>query len=181
MLNPYLLLGMIVKPQGVRGEVKLRHETDDPSRFTELTTVYLRRGEAYEPVAVVSARVSGDAAFLTLEGVNDRDAAEALRGEALYVDRAHARKLAENEVYVADLLGVQAEDGDGHAIGTVKDVLQNGGADVLVFQTPRGAMMAPFLKRLVLELDARGGRMVLDAHTLAEVALYENSDPDDLS
>ncbi len=181
MLTPYLLLGTVVKPQGVRGEVKLRHETNDPSRFTELETIYLRRGDAYEPVSVVSARVSGDAAFLTLEGVDDRDAAEALRGEALYVDREHARRLAENEVFVADLLGVRAEDGAGNEIGTVADVLQNGGTDVLVFRTPRGTMMAPFLKRLVTGLDVSAGRMVMDAQTLSEVALYENSDSDDLS
>jgi len=180
MLNPYLLLGTIVKPQGVRGEVKLRYETDDPSRFDTLTAVYLRRGEAYEPLRVLAARVSGGAAFLTLEGVEDRDAAEALRGRDVYVDRAHARELAGNEVFVADLLGVKAVDPDGRAVGTLRDVLQNGGVDVLVFTTPRGTLMAPFLKRLVRELDVRAGRMVLDPQTLSEVGLYENSDSYDL-
>jgi ribosomal 30S subunit maturation factor RimM len=64
----------------------------------------------------------------------------------------------------------------GGDVGAVTDVLQNGAADVLVFSTPRGTMMAPFLKRLVRGLDVKAGRMVLDAEALAEVAYYENSD-----
>ncbi|HNW86651.1 MAG TPA: ribosome maturation factor RimM [Candidatus Limiplasma sp.] len=181
MLNPYLLLGTIVKPQGIRGEVKLRHETDDPERFNDLTTVFLKNGDAYVPVQVLAARVNGDDAFLTLEGICDRDAAETLRNQNVYIDRAHARKLGEGEAFIADMLGLTAVDGEGRAVGTLSNVLQNGGTDILVFDTPRGVMMAPFLKRLVRELDVAAGRMVLDAQALAEVALYENSDPDHLS
>ena len=180
MLQPYLLLGTIVKPQGVRGEVKLHHETDDPERFAGLTSVYLKKGEQYIPIPVLAARVSGGEAFLTLEGVTDRDGAEKLRNEPIYIDRAHARPLGEGEVFIADLLGAKATDSEGREIGVLKDVLQNGGTDVLVFSTPRGPMMAPFLKRLVLELDAEAGRMVLDAKTLPEVAMYEDSDSHDL-
>ncbi|MDD3213955.1 MAG: ribosome maturation factor RimM [Eubacteriales bacterium] len=181
MLAPYLLLGTIVKPQGIRGEVKLRHETGDPERFLDLETVYFHRGGRYEPVSVLSARVSGADAFLLLEGVADRDAAEKLRGEEIYIDRAHARPLAEGEVFIADMIGVKATDGEGREIGTLTDVLQNGGTDVLVFSTPRGTMMAPFLKRLVTSLAPAEGRMTLDTQTLSEVAVYENSDSDHLS
>ena len=181
MLNPYLLVGTIVKPQGVRGEVKLHPETDDPERFLSLKEAYLRRGDEYEPVTILSARVSGGEAYLTLPGVTDRDEAEKLRNLGVYVDRAHARQLSDNEVFIADLLGVKATDSEGREIGTVTDVLQNRGTDVLVFSTPRGPMMAPFLKRLIVSLSPEDGRMVLDTQTLAEVALYENSDSDDLS
>ncbi len=180
MREPYLLLGTIVKPQGLHGEVKLHHETGDPARFYDLKSVYLRRGDAYEPVAVLGARLSGEEVYLTLQGATDRDTAEKLRGQALYIDRANARPLGKNEVFVADLLGIRATDTDGREIGTLKDVLQNGGTDVLVFATPRGPMMAPFLKRLVVELDVPAGRMVLDTLALSEVALYENSDSDHL-
>ena len=181
MLQPYLLLGTIVKPQGVRGEVKLHHETDRPDRFADLTAVYLKDGDAYTPIAVLAARASGGDVFLTLEGVEDRDAAEKMRGQALYIDRAHARPLDEGETFIVDMIGMRAEDTEGRQIGTLRDVLQNGGADVLVFDTPRGAMMAPFLKKLVRGMDAEAGRMTLDAQVLPEVALYENSDSDDLS
>ena len=180
MRPPYLLIGTITKPQGLRGEVKLHPETGDLRRFADLKTVFLNRGNGYEPLAVESARAAGGEVFLTIAGVTDCDAAEALRGQALYVDRANARPLAENEVFVADLLGAKATDTEGREIGVLKNVLQSGATDVLVFDTPRGPMMAPFLKRLVRVLDPDAGYMVLDRQTLSEVACYENHDSDDL-
>ncbi len=178
-MNNYLLLGTIVKPQGLKGEVKLRHETGDPSRFFDLETAWIQRGESYVPIHVLSARLSGPDVFLTLEGVDDRDAAETMRGTTLYIDRAHARPLAEGEVFIADLIGLQAVDTQGNAIGTLTDVLQPGGVDVLVFQTPQGPLMAPHLKKLVKRITRE--QIVLDEAVLPEVGVYENRRSDDLS
>ena len=174
MKQPYLLLGEIVRPQGIRGEVKVKHYTDDPYRFEDLETVYLKRAGAYEPVGVISARVQQDDVFLLLSGVADRNEAEKLRGVQLWVDRAHARDLSEDEVFIADILGAKAYDTKGNEIGTLKDVLTPGGVDVFVFDTPRGTLMTPALKTVLLTLDADNGRIVLDEERLQEVALYED-------
>lgn len=174
MKHDYLLLGEIVRPQGIRGEVKLKHYTDGPERFLELDTVYRERAGGYEPVHITGARVNGDDVFLTLKGVEDRNAAEALRGVKLWVDRAHARELGEDEVFIADILGAQAFDTKGASIGTLKEVLTPGGVDVFVFDTPKGTLMTPALKTVLLTLDADNGRIVLDEERLKEVALYED-------
>lgn len=179
MLKPYLLLGEIVRPQGIRGEVKVRHYTDDPGRFDELETVYREENGAYLPLALTGSRAQGDDVFLSFEGVTDRNAAEALRGTQLYVDRAHARPLDENQWFVADLLGAKAVDTQGREVGTLKDVLRAGGADVFVLDTPYGEMMMPALKAVVRETDVENGRIVLDREKLREVAVYENRDSDD--
>ena len=60
MKHDYLLLGEVVRPQGIHGEVKLRHYTDDPERFLELKTVYREREGRYEPIVVTGARVRED-------------------------------------------------------------------------------------------------------------------------
>ena len=177
-MNEYLLVGTIVKPQGLKGEVKLRHETGDTSRFLALKTAWMKQGERYAPVRVLSARLSGADVYLTLEGVNDRDAAEKLRGTELYVDRAHARKLEDGEVFIADLIGLLAVDTQGNEIGKLTDVLQPGGTDVLVFQTPEGPLMAPHIKRLVKEITQE--HIMLDETVLPEVSVYENRRADDL-
>lgn len=174
MKQEYLLLGEIVRPQGIRGEVKLRHYTDDPNRFLELQTAYRKEGDAYAPVRVEAARVQKGDVFLSLEGVRDRDAAEKLRGVKLYVDRAHARALSEDEVFIADILGAAAYGTSGKRLGTLREVLTPGGVDVFVFDTERGALMVPALKTVLLELDAENGRIVLDESKLEEVALYED-------
>jgi len=177
-MNDYLLIGTVVKPQGLKGEVKLRHETGDVSRFLSLKTAWMKRGEGYAEIRVLSARVSGADVYLTLEGVSDRDAAEKLRGTQLYVDRAHARRLSDGEVFIADLIGLPAFDTRGNEIGKLTDVLQPGGTDVLVFQTPEGPLMAPHLKKLVKEVTRE--RIVLDEAVLPEVGVYENRRTDDL-
>ena len=103
-MDKYLVIGEITKPQGVRGEVKLRPITCDPGRFDALTLAYLRRGEDYLPVRLTVNRRAQDAVYLSVEGVDDRDAAEKLRGELLYIDRAHAVELDEEEKLLVDAL-----------------------------------------------------------------------------
>lgn len=173
-----LLLGVIVKPQGLSGEVKLRHETGDVTRFLTLRSAMLKHKGALTPIRVLSVRLSGEDVYLTLENVRDRDAAEALRGAELYISREHARPLPKGETFIVDLIGLKAVDTQGREIGTLTDVLQPGGADVLVFSTPEGPMMAPHLKKLVKDVSA--DRIVLDEEVLPEVGVYENRRADDL-
>ena len=180
MIQSYLLLGEIVRPQGIAGEVKLKHFTDDPGRFLELETAYRWNGKAYEPVSVIGARIQQDDVYLTLEGVLTRNDAEKWRGVKLYVDREHARALGDNEAFIADLLGARAVDTKGNELGTLKDVLKPGSADVFVFDTPQGTMMLPAVGKVVKEMDAEKGRIVLDENVLGEVALYEDRDTDDI-
>lgn len=154
MKQPYLLLGEVVKPQGIRGEVKVRHYTDDPSRFTALKTVYRKNGSEYTPIKVLGARVQKEDVFLKLEGVTDRDQAEALRGCELWVDRANARELDEDEVFIADILGAHAFDTKGNEIGVLTDVFNTGSTDVFTFKVPGGTLMVPCLKTVMLVMDA---------------------------
>jgi 16S rRNA processing protein RimM len=174
LLSEYLLIGEITKPQGVGGEVKVQPLTDDPNRFLELNQVYFQSGSTYELRPVLSARVSGEYAYLSFPGVTDRDKAEALRGQKLYVDRAHAVKLSEDEVFICDLIGCEAVDMQGNAIGTLVDVLQPGTTDVYVFDTPRGRMLMPALKAAIPQVDVKARKIVLDADKLSEVAFFED-------
>ena len=80
MQSEYLQIGEIVKPQGIRGEVKLRAMTSDMDRYARLETVYLKEGGKYVPHKVRKGRSYDGFAFLQLEGVNDRNQAELLRG-----------------------------------------------------------------------------------------------------
>ena len=175
MRTAYLLIGEVVRPQGVRGELKLRADSQDPARYARLETVYLLEDGRYLPRKVLSGRAQGGFAYLRLEGVNDRDAAEALRGCAVYVDRAHALELPEGEHFICDLIGRTAVTDEGETIGKLTDVLQtNPACDVYAFQTPRGLMMMPALKRAILQVDLDAEQMVLSAGALREVAVWED-------
>ena len=106
MQQEYLQIGEIVRPQGIRGEVKLRAMTEDMSRYARLESVFLKKGGRLEEKKVLKGRSYDGFAFLQLEGVNDRDAAEALRGTEVYVDRKHAIKLGADENFVCELIGL---------------------------------------------------------------------------
>ena len=175
MKSEYLQIGEIVRPQGVRGEVKLRADSKDEHRYAQLEQVYLLQKGAYVPCRVIKGRASGGFAYLQLENVNDRDGAEALRGTEVYVDRAHAAKLAEGQNYIADLIGMRVVTDAGEEIGTLREVIQtNPHCDVYAFDTARGDLMIPALKSVVLSADVEKNLMVLSAEKLPEVAVWED-------
>lgn len=172
MLSAYLLIGQVLRPQGVRGQVKVRPDTGDPDRFEALDFVYIHQKDGtYERVYVDEVSVREDAIYLRLNGASTREEAEAQRNWMLYVDRAHARELAENETFICDLIGCKAVDRQGNELGTVTDVLQPGGNDVYVIQTPKGEMLLPALMHVVPKVDTANGRITINEDRLPEVAV----------
>ena len=176
MRTEYLRIGEAVRPQGVRGELKLRVESQDPSRYARLTSVWLKTGGGFREYRVQKGRVSGDFAYLKLAGIETREQAEALRGSAFYVDRAHAIELPEGEHFLCDLIGLRAETEDGGEIGVLTDIIQNHPAyDIYVFQTERGEMMMPALRRAILSTDVERGVIRLSSEGLREVAVWQDT------
>ncbi|MBR5559810.1 MAG: 16S rRNA processing protein RimM [Clostridia bacterium] len=175
MQTEYLQIGEIVRPQGIKGEVKLRAMTSDLTRYARLESVLLLERGVYREVAVQKGRTYDGFAFLKLEGVDDRNAAELLRGVKVFVDREHAIELDEDENFVCDLIGLTAVNTKGEEIGELVDVLSpNQICDVYVFDTPRGEMMIPALRRVVVEVDLDEEKIVLDENVLPEVAVWED-------
>lgn len=172
MLSAYLLIGQVLRPQGIRGQVRVRPDTDDPGRFDELEYVYIQeKNGTYAQISVDEVSVREDAVYLRLNGATTREEAEAQRNWMLYVDRAHARELAENETFICDLIGCKAVDTQGNELGTVTDVLQPGGNDVYVIKTPRGEMLLPALMHVVPQVDTENGKIVINEQRLSEVAV----------
>ena len=175
MLDAYLAIGEITRPQGVRGEVKVRPLTSDPLRYEGLRSVFLESGGRFSALSVELIRADKDAVYLRVEGVSDRTAAESLRGRLLYVERAHATPLGEDEAYIVDLIGCIAVDDAGVGWGALTEVLQPGGGDVYVFSGPRGRLMVPALKSVVLEVDTLRKHVLLSAGKLREVAVFDEN------
>lgn len=173
MLDTYLVIGEILKPQGVKGEIKIRPITCDVGRFEGLENIFLKRGEVYERRGARVTRIEQDAVYMFLNGVHDRNDAEALRGELIYVDRAHAVALPDDAEFICDLVGCEAADDSGRTIGKLTQVLQPGGNDVYVFSGPLGEVLVPALKSVVLKVDVENKTMLLSAARLEEVAVFD--------
>ncbi|CAA7621798.1 Ribosome maturation factor RimM [Candidatus Terasakiella magnetica] len=154
-------VGVVVGAHGIRGAVRIKS-------FTEVVTDigYYSPVEDEGGTAKVRLKVTGEVKGLviaTLEGVTDRNAAEAQKGRRLYVPPERlSRSVAEDEFLYGDLVGLTAEASDGHRLGTVKAVHDFGAGDVLdIALTGGGAMMVPFTKAAVPEVDVAGKRLVV--------------------
>ena len=173
-MNEYLAIGEVLKPQGVRGEVKIRPITCDLMRFDDLEEIYLQKNNAWEKHAVHVTRIEDDAVYLTFAGISDRNGAETLRGQMLYVDRAHAVELEEDENFIVDLIGLKGIDDEGNEYGKIIDVMQPGANDVYVFRDDRRReMLVPALKSVILKVDLQEGTMLMSAARLREVAVTD--------
>ncbi|MEA5003080.1 MAG: ribosome maturation factor RimM [Christensenella sp.] len=175
-MTEFFELGRISKPQGIKGEIKFDAYTDDLSRFSYLEQVYfLREDGSYEAVQVLSARVDARYAYLKLAGYDDRNAAEALRGVMVYIDREHAAQLPQGAHYVRDLIGLDVVTQTGDVVGKLSDIMQNGAADVYVVKTQtQGNCMFPSIPGVVLEKDIPGGKIIVDEERLREVSIYDD-------
>ena len=164
MKRTLLRVGYILKPQGIRGELKIQPLTDDVRRFEGLKEVYLETVNGCEPRKLTVNRIEEQAVYAYLEGCHTREAAELLRDAYLCVDRAHAAKLPEGSWFVCDV-----------PAGRLTEVISTGGVDVYQVERPEGTRFYfPALKRVLRHVDVEKNRMDLDGRALSEVAVDED-------
>lgn len=160
MTSPRLTVARISKAQGLRGEVALEVRTDIPEERLAVGAVLDTEPAERGPLTIVRNRVSNGRWYVQLDGVDDRTAAEALRGVELVVDAEESDE--EDAWYVHELAGLRAELADGTVVGTVKGLEHLPAHDVLVVEEVDGARtLVPFVTAIVPTVDVPGGRVVL--------------------
>ena len=175
-MTQYLMIGEVLKPQGIRGEVKVKPYAANHEDFRRWKKLYLQEKDgSYAPIKAVCSRVHDGFAYVTLGECASIEDAEKLRGRQLFIDRAQAGKLAEGEVFLSDLIGCEAVDEQGNTLGTLTDVLQHGAVDVYVFKTSKGTLMAPALKAVFPTVDVAARRIDVVSERLEEVAVREEA------
>ena len=156
-----ILVGRIAAAHGVKGLVKLQSFTADPAAIGAYGPLLDSAGRRRFAVAVMN-RVKGGV-IARIAGVEDRTAAEKLRGIELYLERDALPPAAEGEYYHADLVGLIVELADGRPLGRVRAVENFGAGDLLAIDRPgRGPVSLPFNDRVVPVVDLAGGKLVVD-------------------
>lgn len=163
-----LIIGKIVKAQGIKGEVKIIPITDDVLRFNKLKKATVKGSE----MTVEYSRVQGGCAFVKFMGVDTRNDAELLQNEFVSVAREDAVKLPENTWFIVDILGSKVFVGDKE-IGALVDVMQNSAVDVYVVSDGKNEVMFPALKNLILKVDTDKKVIILDEKRFKEVAVEQ--------
>lgn len=156
-------IGRLVRPQGRKGELVAQPLSDRPDRFPGLRSAYVPApGGGSRQVEITSCWPHKGRFVLKLRGVDSIDAAEAFRGMELRIGEEDLQPLPEGSYYHHQLRGLRVEDESGRGLGSVVDILETGGAAVvLVVHGAAGESLIPLAAPFVPRVDLAAGRLLV--------------------
>jgi len=156
-------IGIIVKPHGIAGELRVLPTTDDPTRFSLLKEVTVRaKNGATTPYKLTRARPQQGMVLVKLAEVNDRNMAETMAGGVLLIPDEVALPLDTDEYYIRDLVGLAVVTEDGQPLGTIRQVFATGANDVYIIEAADGEdFMLPAIKDVVQRVDMQARVMTV--------------------
>lgn len=158
----FLILGRVVKPHGVRGEVKMACFAESWEPFRGLSRVWVGPpGGSLQPVTLERAEERDRSVVLKLADVETPEAAAGLVGYEVAVPRAEAPSPPEGVYYHYDILGLEVLEGD-RSLGTVREILETPAHDVYVIQGPAGEWMLPATRAHIRRIDVAAGRIEIE-------------------
>lgn len=153
-------LATVGAAHGVKGEVRVKSFTSDPAVLGDYGPLHADDGRVFEIERLRPAK--GDMLVVKFRSVGDRNAAEALNGLKLHVDRDALPAPEADEFYHADLIGLTAVGAAGETLGTVVAIYNHGAGDVLEIAPGRGpSLLIPFTRAAVPGIDIAGGRITV--------------------
>jgi 16S rRNA processing protein RimM len=155
----YLTIATVLAPWGVRGELKVRIETDFPERFERLTRVYL--GPEHLPFEFRGLRPHQTHGLLKLQGIDNPEDAGELRGMDVQVPVSEAVPLPQGHYYVYQIEGLAVWTVEGEFLGTVHEVLFPGANAIYLTRGPRGEVLIPKIEGVVQQVDLDAGRITV--------------------
>ena len=151
MKKKYIEQGFIRMTHGVRGEVKLELWCGEQSSFYKIKKLYLDE-DGQKCLNVASSHGSKSTAIVRFEGIDTVEAAAALKGKTVYVDRADLR-IPDGRILVCDLIGLPVLDADdGHEYGTLDSVEQFPASDIYMVRTDKGVVQVPDVPQFIKKL-----------------------------
>ena len=163
-MEDHFRIGVITRPHGVLGEMKVYPVTDDIKRFKGMKEILMgppegQKGEL-STVKVEGVRFQKNMVLLKLSGIESPEEARKLSQYQLYVKREDAIPLSDGEYYVSDLIGLSVLSEKGEKLGILKDVLKTAANDVYVVKGER-EILVPAVKEYVLSIDLPKGEMTV--------------------
>lgn len=155
--------GIILRPKGLKGMVKVLPVTDFPERFLSRNAYYVGRTDSDALMrTVVRASLSRGFAWLVFEGAESREAAEALCGMHLYIEESELERMPKGRAYLHELIGLDLVDGSGSKRGVISDVQRMPAHEVYEVTMIDGrVVLLPAIEEFIDEIDTGKGRMVV--------------------
>ncbi len=167
-----IIIGQIIKAQGIKGEVKVKVYTNDLNRFLNYKK-FFAGNEIFE---VSTSRGDSEFAFIKFKHVKDRNEAELLRGINLEIEQQQLPTLDAGDYYIFQAKTCDVYFEDGEKLGSVKDILEHPAQDIFVVKTAKGEVMFPSLKDLVLFVDPDKKKITINKKRYGEVAVTDETE-----
>lgn len=154
-MEKLLETGRITGTHGVRGEMKIDVWADSPEFVKKIKNLYWENGDK---IAVESMRLHKNFILITVDGVDSVEKADTLRGKIVYINREDV-KLKDGQVFIADLIGLEAKDGNtGKIYGKLTKVYPTGANDVYQIDNEEGkSYLFPAVKHMIKSIDVESG------------------------
>ena len=157
MSKEFLECAKIINTHGCHGDVKLESWCNTPQILASFKAVYLKDGDEYIKRKVRKASVFKQFVIASIEGIDDMDQAMEMKNVTLHAKRSDF-KLKKGEYFIADIIGIDVIDVDtGKKLGTLKEVINRGSADLYVVDTESGERMVPVVDEFVKNVDIEKG------------------------
>lgn len=163
-------VGIVVKPQGIKGELKVRPLVADPSIFYDFEEVFIDKTSH----KIKSVRVHEGFVYLLLNGVDSRNYAEELRGKMLEVCEKSLPPLREGEYYIKDLENCIIYFENGEKVGAISEVNNYGASDVLFIKSGTEEILCPFLPHVFTKIDVENKKIIANQKAFLEVTQSED-------
>ncbi len=155
-------LGWVSGAYGVKGWVKLVSQTSQPGNIATYAPWLLGQDGCWTEYELLNCRAHGKGLIAQLQGVNDREHAQSLKGYSIAIPRDRLPSAAEGEYYWLDLEGLKVETVDGVDLGRVDHLFETGSNDVMMVKGERDRLL-PFIRgQVVKTVDLQQGLMVVD-------------------
>lgn len=165
-----ITIGKIVRPHGIKGELKIIPSLEDLSFLYDIEKLYINN-IAY---AVQNVKFVGEAVVVKLDGINKIEDAEKLRDQNICVSREDLDELSEDEFYTEDLIGCTVCLDQGKTVGKLVDVQNFGATDILVIRDGSEEFLCPLVADLVETVDLDNQKIILNKAKFLEVVEYED-------
>lgn len=156
-----ITIGRVVKPWGVKGEVKIEPLTDFPDRFGKLERVYLASPAGPIECRIKSVRFRGGAPHIIFEGYETPEKARTLAGWLVQIPSDEAIPLPEGSYYWFELIGMEVFTERGERLGVIDDIFRTGSNDVYVVKKGRKEYYIPATQEVIRGVDRRERRMLI--------------------
>ncbi len=157
-----VLIGRVVGVHGIKGEVKVKPESDVFERQMEaLETIPLYRGTKKEELKIESIRPYKDIYLVKFKDVPDRTAAEERIGGEIWIDKSKEVELREGEFYYHQLIGLEVVDENGERVGEIVSIMEQPASHILVVRDGEKEVLIPFIGEFVKSVDLKEGKVVV--------------------